>query len=96
MLILITYDVNTETAAGKKRLRQVAKCCVKHGQRVQNSVFECILDEAQYRMVQHTLENLIDAEKDSLRFYNLGNKYDNKTEHFGAKETYKAEGTFFL
>ena len=82
MLILITYDVNTETAAGKKRLRQVAKCCVKHGQRVQNSVFECILDEAQYRMVQHTLENLIDAEKDSLRFYNLGNKYDNKNRTF--------------
>jgi len=96
MLILITYDVNTETAEGKKRLRQVAKCCVKHGQRVQNSVFECILDEAQYRMVQHTLKNLIDEDKDSLRFYNLGNKYSHKTEHFGAKETYKAEGTLFL
>ena len=85
MLILITYDVNTETKEGRRRLRQVAKCCVQHGQRVQNSVFECVLDEAQYRMVQHQLEQIIDEEKDSLRFYNLGNKYHGKTEHFGAK-----------
>ena len=96
MLILITYDVNTETEAGKKRLRQVAKFCVRHGQRVQNSVFECILDEAQYRMVQHQLEKLIDLDRDSLRFYNLGNKYQNKTEHLGAKASYKAEGTLIL
>lgn len=92
MLILITYDVNTETAEGKRRLRSVAKCCVKYGQRVQNSVFECILDDAQYRQVQHQLQGLIDSEKDSLRFYNLGNQYASKVEHFGAKPGYEAEG----
>ena len=92
MLILITYDVNTETAEGRKRLRSVAKCCVKYGQRVQNSVFECVLDEAQYRMVRHQLQGLIDPERDSLRFYNLGNKYSSKVEHFGAKPGYEAEG----
>lgn len=96
MLILITYDVNTETKEGRRRLRQVAKCCVQHGQRVQNSVFECVLDEAQYRMVQHQLEQIIDEEKDSLRFYNLGNKYHGKTEHFGAKPGYDAEGPLLL
>ncbi len=92
MLILITYDVNTSSSAGQKRLRTVAKCCMKHGQRVQNSVFECILDEAQYRQVRHQLESIIDPEKDSLRFYNLGNQYTNKVEHIGAKEGYEAEG----
>jgi CRISPR-associated protein Cas2 len=91
MLILITYDVNTETSIGKRRLRQVAKYCMKYGQRVQNSVFECILDEAQYRKVQHQLVSLINLETDSLRFYNLGNKYSNKTEHFGVKPGYITE-----
>ena len=66
MLMLITYDVNTEDAGGRKRLRKVAKECVNYGQRVQNSVFECILDAAQYRLVKHKLEQLIDPEKDSL------------------------------
>ena len=75
MLILVTYDVNTEDEAGRARLRKVAKMCVKHGQRVQNSVFECILNEAQYVLLKHQLCEIIDAEKDSLRFYNLGNKF---------------------
>ena len=96
MLVLITYDVNTETAAGKKRLRQVAKQCVNYGQRVQNSVFECILDAAQYKMVQHLLTQLIDPEKDSLRFYLIGNHYRSKIEHFGAKAAYDAEGVLLL
>ena len=96
MLLLITYDVSTMDAAGKTRLRRVAKRCVDYGQRVQNSVFECVLDEAQYRMVQHQLEQIIDEEKDSLRFYNLGNKYHGKTEHFGAKPGYDAEGPLLL
>ena len=96
MLVLVTYDVSTETEAGKKRLRRVAKCCVKYGQRVQNSVFECVLDEAQYKMMQHQLRTIIDEEKDSLRFYNLGNKYQNKAEHYGAKPSYEAEGTLIL
>ena len=96
MLILITYDVNTEDAEGRTRLRKVAKHCVKYGQRVQNSVFECILDAAQYRMVMHQLINIIDEKKDSLRFYNLGNNYKNKAEHFGTKESYEAEGVLIL
>ncbi len=92
MLILVTYDVNTSSAEGEKRLRSVAKCCVKYGQRVQNSVFECILDAAQYRELQHKLQSLISPEHDSLRFYNLGNKYMSKVEHIGAKPGYEAEG----
>ena len=96
MLILVTYDVNTESEGGKRRLRQVAKCCVKYGQRVQNSVFECVLGEAQYRIMQHQLLAIIDEDKDSLRFYNLGNKYQGKAEHFGVKEGYQAEGTIIM
>lgn len=87
-MILITYDVSTEDSAGRKRLNNIAKHCVKYGQRVQNSVFECILDEAQYRSVQHILVSLMDKEKDSLRFYNLGNKYKTKVDHFGIKDSY--------
>lgn len=85
MLILITYDVNTETAAGRKRLRQVAKQCVNYGQRVQNSVFECQLDGVKYRQVKVMLERIIDKDKDSLRFYNLGENYKTKVEHIGTK-----------
>ncbi len=96
MLVLITYDVNTETAAGRRRLRQVAKQCVNYGQRVQCSVFECNLDAAQYRKVQNVLVRLIDPEKDSLRFYNLGEHYQSRIEHFGAKPGYDAEGTLMV
>ena len=85
MLVLITYDVNTETAAGKSRLRKVAKQCVNYGQRVQNQVFECNLDAAKCRQVKAILSDLIDKEKDSLRFYYLGDRYKNKVEHIGAK-----------
>ena len=91
MLVLITYDVNTEDAAGRKRLRQIAKACVNHGQRVQNSVFECMLDAAQCRILQAKLCSIMDEERDSLRFYYLGNKYENKIEHFGCKQTYLPE-----
>jgi len=96
MLVLITYDVNTETAAGKKRLRQVAKQCVNYGQRVQHSVFECVLDAAKCREVQHKLEQIIDKDKDSLRFYYLGNNYKSKVEHIGAKENFDIEGTLIV
>lgn len=96
MLVLITYDVCTETAAGKKRLRKVAKQCVNYGQRVQNSVFECILDAAQCRKVQHILEEIIDPQTDSLRFYYLGNHYKTKVEHIGAKPAYEAEGILMV
>ena len=85
MLVLITYDVNTETEAGRGRLRKVAKQCVNYGQRVQNSVFECQVDSTKYRQIKAILEDIIDKEKDSLRFYNLGDKYKNKVEHLGIK-----------
>lgn len=96
MLVLITYDVNTETPMGRKRLRQVAKQCVNYGQRVQNSVFECILDEAKSREVQQILEKIIDKEKDSLRFYYLGNNYKNKIVHIGSKASIDIEGTLII
>ena len=85
MLVLITYDVNTETPAGRKRLRKVAKVCVNFGQRVQNSVFECILDQAQSIMLKQSLIDIIDKNVDSLRFYYLGNKYQTKVEHVGVE-----------
>lgn len=96
MLVLITYDVNTETAAGRRRLRQIAKLCVNYGQRVQNSVFECSLDAAQYRVLQAKLVKLMDEERDSLRFYNLGNSYHSRIEHFGIKESYEADGLLMV
>ena len=96
MLVLITYDVNTTTADGKRRLRSVAKKCVARGQRVQNSVFECLLDAAQCRSLQNTLCKLIDPEKDSLRFYYLGNRYESKIEHFGSKPAYNPENPMIL
>ena len=96
MLVLITYDVNTQDAAGRKRLRQIAKQCVNYGQRVQCSVFECLLDAAQCRMLQAKLCKIMDSEKDSLRFYYLGNHYDNKIEQFGCKNSYEPEGVLLI
>lgn len=93
MMVLITYDVNTETASGQKRLRKVAKACENYGQRVQNSVFECLIDPAQLKQLQATLEELIDKDKDSLRYYYLGNKWRSRVEHIGAKPTLDIEGT---
>lgn len=95
-MVLITYDVNTEDAAGRKRLRKIAKQCVNYGQRVQNSVFECLLDPAQCKRLQHELCLIMDEERDSLRFYYLGNKYNTKIEHFGAKSGYEAEGALIV
>lgn len=96
MLVLITYDVNTQTANGRKRLRKVAKECVNYGQRVQNSVFECVMDNAKCRQVKDILEKIIDKEKDSIRFYYLGDNYKNKVEHIGAKESYDVEAPLIL
>lgn len=96
MLVLITYDVNTEDAAGRRRLRQIAKQCVNYGQRVQNSVFECLLDAAQCKTLQAKLLTIMDAKKDSLRFYYLGKRYKNKIEHFGCKQTYMPEEPLIL
>lgn len=96
MLVLITYDVNMETAAGKKRLRKVAKQCVNYGRRVQNSVFECILDQAQAVALKAVLTELIDEEVDSLRFYYLGNKYQTKVEHIGVDRGTAADQILIL
>jgi CRISPR-associated protein Cas2 len=96
MMVLITYDVNTETEAGKKRLRKVAKQCQNYGQRVQNSVFECLLDPALLKQLQSKLEKIIDLEKDSLRYYNLGDEWRNRIEHVGAKPSLDLEGTLIV
>ena len=96
MMVLITYDVNTESNEGKRRLRLVAKQCVNFGQRVQNSVFECSLDASQLVMLQAKLCGLIDMGKDSLRFYLLGNHYENKIQHFGVKAGYDPNDTLIV
>ena len=96
MLVLITYDVSTQNAAGKSRLRKVAKECVNYGQRVQNSVFECVLDASQLLQLKDRLISLINEKEDSLRFYYLGNNYQTKVEHFGTKTTYEAEGILMI
>ncbi len=85
ILILITYDVNTTTKQGRKRLRKVAKECQNYGHRVQNSVFECVVDSAQFRKIEAHLIDIIDEDADSLRFYNLGKSYQTKVTHVGAK-----------
>lgn len=96
MLTVITYDVDTTDAAGKKRLRRVAKCCVDYGQRVQNSVFEVVADAATMTRVKKQLLEIADLSKDSVRFYNMGNSYQRKIEHYGAKPSYEAEGFLVL
>lgn len=96
MLVLITYDVNTETAEGKRRLHRVAKQCENFGQRVQNSVFECVMDAAKAREVKNVLSGLIDRSKDSLRFYYLGNNFKNKVDHIGVKPSLDVEGSLIL
>ncbi len=96
MLILITYDVSTETNAGKKRLNKVAKTCLKHGQRVQNSVFECNIDYGTFLKLKSVLIDIINREEDSLRFYNLGNNFENKVEHIGTKPSIPLEGVVIV
>ena len=96
MLVLITYDVNTEDRSGKARLRRVAKQCADYGQRVQNSVFECVVDMAQCKILKAKLLDIIDQKRDSLRFYYLGNQYKNKIEHYGAKDTWEQEGVLII
>ncbi len=96
MLVLITYDVNVTTDAGKRRLRKVAKQCVNHGQRVQNSVFECLVDPAQFAELRHRLESIVEPETDSLRYYFLGTNWKNRVEHFGAKSAYDPEGMLLI
>lgn len=96
MLVLVTYDVNTETPAGRRRLRRVAKACVNCGQRVQFSVFECLLDPAQWAALRARLIDEIDEELDSLRFYFLGSNWKQRVEHVGAKPAYDPEGPLII
>ena len=96
MMVLISYDVCTEDKYGKKRLRKVAKECENHAQRVQNSVFEADLDYGKFLKLKNALLNIIDNEKDSLRFYYLGNNWEKRVEHFGAKQTYNPEGVIII
>lgn len=96
MLVLITYDVETITTDGKRRLRKVAKHCINYGQRVQNSVFECKLDYSQYLKLKDMLIREIDEKKDSLRFYLLGNNWDRKIEHYGKKQEYMIDDALII
>ncbi len=92
MLVLVTYDVNTEDKIGQARLRRVAKVCENYGQRVQNSVFECLVDPAQWAELRKRLVELANAETDSLRFYFLGSNWQRRVEHVGAKASYDPQG----
>jgi CRISPR-associated protein Cas2 len=92
MMVLITYDVDTTSAAGRKRLRTLAKKCQNYGQRVQYSVFECLVDATQMKQLKHRLVGVINPELDSLRFYYLGNEWRNRVEHVGAKPSLDLEG----
>lgn len=91
MMVVITYDVSTADREGQRRLRRVAKTCLAYGQRVQNSVFECVVDATQLAALKLQLLEIIDKNEDSLRIYQLGNQYKNKVEHFGIKSTYNID-----
>lgn len=96
MLVLVSYDVNTEDAAGRRRLRRIAKLCTNWGQRVQFSVFECLLEYAQWLKLRAALVKEMDEEKDSLRFYMLGDRWRGRVEHVGARAAYDPEGTLIF
>ncbi len=93
MLLLITYDVNTETKQGARRLTKVAKVCTNYGRRVQNSVFECLVDSTQFAMIKKQIADIIDEEKDSVRYYLLGEQYKNRIEHIGKGSGVDLSGT---
>jgi CRISPR-associated protein Cas2 len=92
MLVLVTYDVSTVTPAGRRRLNRVARACLDYGQRVQNSVFECQLDAAKWAELKHRLFSIIDPETDSIRYYELGNNWQRRVEHHGAKPSVDVTG----
>jgi len=96
MLVIITYDVNTKSHGGAKRLRRVAKTCVDFGRRVQNSVFECELDASQFLIVKSKLLAIIDVTRDSLRLYSLGNNYKNRVEHHGVKPSFDVKNPLVI
>ncbi len=92
MLVVVVYDINTESTSGEARLRRVAKECVNYGQRVQNSVFECLVDPVQLKILQEKLSAIMNPDVDSIRYYYLGKNWQNKVEHIGAKPSYDPEG----
>ncbi len=96
MMVLISYDVGTTEKEGRTRLRKVAKECLNHAQRVQNSVFEADLDYSTFLKLKDNLIKIIDLNKDSLRFYYLGNNWQRRIEHIGNKKTYNPEGTIII
>ncbi|GAA0451862.1 CRISPR-associated endonuclease Cas2 [Alkalibacillus silvisoli] len=96
MLVVITYDVSTIDPAGIKRLRRVAKVCQDYGLRVQNSVFECIVNSTELKQLKYKLTDIINEEEDSLRFYNLGENYKSKVVHIGTKDSVDLEDTLFM
>ena len=96
MLVLVAYDVSVETREGRRRLRRVAKLCKNYGQRVQNSIFECLIDPATWLEFKAQLENEIDPKEDSLRYYFLGKNWKRRVFHFGAKPGYDPEGPLIV
>ncbi len=96
MMVLVVYDVSTENAEGRKRLRRVAQVCEDYGQRVQNSVFECLVDPGQWTVLRAKLVEEVNVKQDSLRFYFLGSNYKRRIEHVGAKEAYDPEGPLIV
>jgi CRISPR-associated protein Cas2 len=96
MLVLVTYDVETTSPRGQNRLQKVAKACTNYGQRVQNSVFECVLDYSQYTKLKFVLKSIMDEQHDSIRFYNLGNNYHTKIETLGVKHGFNVEEELIL
>lgn len=96
MMVLVSYDVNVTSYGGPRRLRRVAKICKDYGQRVQFSVFECIVDPTQWTILRQKLTDVIELEKDSLRFYFLGSNWKRRVEHVGAKETVDLEGPLII
>lgn len=95
MMILVTYDVNMDKS-GTKRLRHVAKTCENVGQRVQKSVFECMVEPEQYVVLKNKLLSIIDKDKDSIRIYLLGAKWERKIEHYGVAQSFKQDGAIIL
>lgn len=96
MQVLITYDVSTVDAAGRRRLRQAAKACLDYGQRVQNSVFECKVDAGQFATLKARLLDIVDLESDSIRFYHLGSTWDQKVDHHGTKPSMNPDGPLIV
>jgi len=96
MLVLVAYDISVESVEGRRRLRRAAKACLNYGQRVQNSVYECLVDPGQWTKVKAQLTAIIDPGQDSLRFYYLGKNWKKRVEHVGAKPSYDPEGPLIV